>query len=173
LNVRAPVLLPGILLVVACQPGTTRPEFTPLPEAPVQEVRLSLREATRRLAEALRADTIPVRKVELRDAYLESPWFDAATGRPTRRRPVGSGVVRVRAWVDPARPGSSRLTVETVYRPLVDPSIPDRELEREVTRDHPAARRVEAALGKLVQRYGAPPPPQVQPEASTDEIGDQ
>jgi len=144
---------------LACQPATTRPSFTPLPEAAGSELRLRVREATRRLAEALRADTIPIRRIELRDGYLESPWFDARNGRATTRRPSGPGVVRVRAWVDPARPGSSQLTVETLYRPLMDPSLPARELERQVARDHRTARKVEGVLGRLVQRYGTPPPP--------------
>jgi hypothetical protein len=72
--------------------------------------------------------------------------------------------VRVRAWADPARPGSSQLTVETLYRPLLDPSLPERELEREVARDHPVAIKVEAALRKLVERFGGAPGPQVEAE---------
>jgi hypothetical protein len=153
------------IAVAACQPATSRPPFTPLPEAASQELRLSVREATRRLAEALRADTIPIRRIELRDGYIESPWFDARTGRPTGRRPVGPGVVRVRAWADPARPGSALLTIETLYRPLTDPSLPSRELEREVARDHRVARKVEGVLERLVKRYGAPPPPAPAPPA--------
>lgn len=126
--------------------------------------------ATRRLSEALKADSIPVQKVRLRDGYIETPWFDARTGRPLgRRRAIGPGVVRIRAWADPARPGSSQLTVETLYRPLVDPSLPPRELEREVRRDHPVAKRVENVLLGLVKRFGGPPPPQAeQPAAPSD-----
>ena len=142
----------------ACQPNTTRPSFTPLPEAAGTEIRLSIAEATRHLAEALRADSIPPRKVQLRDGYIETAWFEAGSGRVVRgRRAVGPGVVRVRAWADPARPGSSQLTVETLYRPLLDPSLPDRELEREVARDHPVAVKVEAVLRELVKRFGGAP----------------
>ena len=126
--------------------------------------------ATRRLAEALKADSIPTRKVRLRDGYIETPWFDARSGRPIgQRRAIGPGVVRIRAWADPARPGSSQLIVETLYRPEVDPSLPYRELEREVRRDHPVARKVEAVLLGLVKRFGGPPPQQAQqPERATD-----
>lgn len=150
------------LAAVACQPSTNRPSFVPRPEAAGQELRLPVREATQRLAEALRADTIPIRRIERRDGYMESPWFDARTGRPTNRRPVGPGVVKVRAWADPARPGSSQLTVETSYRPVMDPSLPDRELEQEVARDHRVAKKVQGVLATLAKRYGAPPPPQPQ-----------
>lgn len=157
------------LTAAACQPNTTRPPFTPLPEAAGTEVRLTVPEATRRLAEALRADSLPLRKVALRDGYIETPWFSAATRRPIRgRSSLGTNVVRIRAWADPARPGSSQLTVETLYRPLTDPSLPERELEREVARNHPVAVKVEAALRRLVERYGGPPSPQAQPPANAD-----
>lgn len=163
-------LLGLALAAAACQPSTNRPPFTPRPEAAGQEIRLPVREATRRLADALRADTIPIRRVELRDGYIESSWFDVRTGRPTSRRPLGSGVVKVRAWADPARPGSSLLTVETLYHPVRDPSLPDRELEHVVPRDHRVAQKVAGVLGKLAERYGAPPPPQPeQPVAASDE----
>lgn len=161
--------------VVACQPNTTRPSFTPLPEAAGTELRLPVPEATRRLAEALKADSIPTRKVQLRDGYIETGWFEARTGRVVGgRRALGPGIVRVRAWADPARPGSSQLTVETLYRPLVDPSLPERELEREVARDHPVALKVEATLKELVDRFGGAPGPQVeaQPTGPEEESGD-
>jgi hypothetical protein len=144
----------------ACTPATTRPAFLPRPEALGAELRLTVPEATRRLAESLRADSIPVRTVRLRDGYIETPWFASRTGRPVRgQQPVGRGTVRVRAWADPARPGSTQLMVETLYRPVADPSLPERELERQVPADDPAAKKVQAALGRLVERYGAPPPP--------------
>ena len=99
------------------------------------------------------------RAVELRDAWLETGWFVASTGQPVRRRPIGPDVVRVRAWADPTHPGNSKLLVETVYRPLADPSLPERELDRQVPRNHPVAIKVRAALQDLVKRYGGPPPP--------------
>jgi hypothetical protein len=154
---RLVVLLVG---AAACQPATTRPGFLPRPEALGAELRLSVPDATRRLAESLRADSIPVRTVRLRDGYIETPWFASRTGRPVRgQQPLGRGTVRVRAWADPARPGSTQLTVETLYRPVADPSLPERELERQVPADHPAAKKVQAVLGRLVERYGTPPPP--------------
>jgi hypothetical protein len=125
--------------------------------------------ATRRLAEALKADSIPTQKVRLRDGYIETPWFEASNGRPIgQRRAIGPSVVRIRAWADPARPGSSQLTVETLYRPRVDPSLPYRELERQVSLDHPVAKKVSNVLQQLVERYGGiplptAPPSQMQP----------
>jgi hypothetical protein len=154
----------AVALLGACRPDTTRPSFTPLPEAASTEIRLSPQEATQRLADALAADSLPPNRVRVRDGYIETKWLDSATGRPTRRRPIGTDVVRIHAWADPGRPGNTVLTVETLYRALADPSVPERELDRQVPRHHPVARKVEQVLEAMVKRYGGPPkadsPPQ-------------
>jgi hypothetical protein len=157
------VVVAAVLIATGCSPFTTRPSITPFPDAAATEIRLPVQEATRQLAAALQADSIPATKVRVRDGYIESRWFDAATGRPTRRRPLGAETVRVRAWADPARPGNTLLIVETLYRPVADPSLPERELEKQVPRDHPVAVKVDSALSALLKRYGGPPPPEAQP----------
>jgi hypothetical protein len=128
-----------------------------LPEAETVEIRLSPTEATRRLADVMRDDSIPAARVEIRDGFIESRWFDPSTGQPTKSRPIGTRIVRVRAWADPGRPGFALVTVETVYRAMADPSLPQRELERQVPRDHPVATKVRAALQDMLKRYGGPP----------------
>jgi hypothetical protein len=143
--------------VLACQPATTRPSFTPLPEAEVVEVRLLPQEATKRLAEALAAQSVPAGRVDLRDGYIEGKWFDSSTGQPSAHRPIGTRIVRVRAWADPGRPGFTLLSAETVFRPLADPSLPPRELEHEVPKDHPVAVKIRTTLQEMVKRYGGPP----------------
>ena len=147
----------ALALGVGCQPVTTRPPFPPVPEAAFTEIRLAPAEATRLLGEALKAESIPAARIELRDTWLETGWFAASTGRPVRHRATGPGVVRVRAWADPTHPGNSKVVVETVYRPLADPSLPPRELDRQVPRNHPVAIKVRATLQDLVKRYGGPP----------------
>jgi hypothetical protein len=149
--------------LIACQPATSRPPYQPVPQAAITEVRLPPREATRLLAEALRADSIPAVRVDLRDNWIETRWFDPASGQVTSNRPIGRNVVRLRAWADPTHPGNSKITVETVYRPIADASLPDRELDRQVPRDHPVAIKVRAALQDLVKRYGGPPPETTRP----------
>jgi hypothetical protein len=167
----------GLALAASCQPATTRPPFPPVPQSAVTEVRLPPGEAARLLAEALRADSIPATRLSLKDTWLETGWFDPATGqRAKKHRPIGLDVVQVRAWADPTHPGNSKLFVETVYRPMADPSLPARELDRQVPRDHPVAIKVRAALQSLVKRYGGPPPPStVEPGArpSDQQDGDE
>ena len=146
----------GMTLVAACQASTTRPTFGPLTGAPSVVVQLSRIRATTVLSDMLKADSIPVNRVETRDGFLESPWFDSTTGKPTGRRPLGTDEVRVRAWVDPEKPLYSRITVETLYRQIVDPSLPDRELDRQLPPEHPVALRIRAVLDSLDKTYGEP-----------------
>ena len=144
----------ALVLAVACKPYTTRPDFPPVTGAAQTEVELPVRAATRVLADALRRDSLPVTRVVPEDGLLESPWFDARTLRPTGARPLGPAVVRIRAWVDPTRQGFSRLTVETAYRPLADPSLSERELDHQVPLTHPVAVRVAEIVQELARRYG-------------------
>jgi hypothetical protein len=170
---RQPVALAALGVLAACNPNSTRPGLTPVPEAAATEIRLPPQEATRSLAAALEADSLPPARVRIRDAYIETAWLDSATGQPTRRRPIGTGVVKVRAWADPGRPGNSVLIVETLYRPLADPSLPERELEHQVPREHPTALKVERILEAMLKQYGGPPraeaPPQGEPPAEQGE----
>jgi len=117
------------------------------------EINLPVRAATEALADVLRTDSLPLRRVELADGYLETEWFDAASKQPTGGRRLGPEVVQVRAWVDPAKPGSSRMTVETIIRPLADPSLPARALDRQAPADHPTARRIAEIVEQLVKLY--------------------
>ena len=147
-------------LLLGCYPTTTRPSFLPQPSAVIAEVELPVPQATRALALALDADSIPVRRTEAKDGWLESEWFDVATGRPTTHRKLGPDVVKVRAWVDPSHPSNrgdtthSRITVETVYRPAADPSRTDRDLEQQVPATHPIAGRMVALGIRLSKTYG-------------------
>lgn len=153
-----PFLFP-FLLLTSCQTATTRPGFGPVPGSPTAEVRLLQARATQVLAEALRADSIPIRRVEELDGIIESEWFTVPGYQITRDRPLGPGTVMVRAWVDVGKPGHSVYFIETVYRVYADPSRPARELEEAVSLNHPARVKVGKVLEGLVKDYGEPPPP--------------
>lgn len=143
-----------IVLLAACYPATTRPDLVPVPDAVRVEVELFVPQATRALALELDTDSVPVRRTEPGDGWLETDWLDAATMQPTRRRPVGPDVVKVRAFVEPGRPNHSVIYVETVYRRIVDPARPHRDLEVQVPAGHPVGARVARAIERLVAGYG-------------------
>ena len=142
------------VLALACNPNSTRPpQLEPVTGSVRVELALPRDLATQELADQLVVDTIPVTVVQLQDGYLETPWFDAATGTLTDDRRLGPEVVRLRAWIDTGAPRHSYLTVELVYRPLADPSRSQRQLDQQVANDHPAAERLGRALEALTARY--------------------
>ncbi|OLC08451.1 MAG: hypothetical protein AUH41_08180 [Gemmatimonadetes bacterium 13_1_40CM_66_11] len=128
------------LLVVACTPTTTRPPFAPIPEALHAVINGRPADVTQAARELLKADTIPVRFVSLRDAFLETAEF--------------AGTHRVRLWADPDVPGKSRVTIEAVYRPLEDPSRTHRDLERAAPPGSPGRLRAEQLLAALKDKLG-------------------
>lgn len=155
------------VLAGGCFLSTTRPAYSPMLGTPSIEIRLGPDTATQRLAQALRDDSIPVSRIEIRDGYLETPWFDASTGAVAKKSPLGPDVVRVRGWVDPGRIGHSDLHVEVAYRALRDLSVPDRDLERVASDSHTVVQRVRAVLDSLKERYGDPVPPPAVPDTET------
>ena len=155
--IRAFTLACSIVLIAGCYPSTTRPDIVPVPQAPLLELELFVPEATTQLAVELDADSIPVSRTEPKDGWLETGWFDAHTLLPTDDRPVGMDIVKVRAFIDPGRPNHSVITVETVYRPVIDPARPDRSLEVQVPGGHPVGNRVAAALERMRLAWGETP----------------
>ena len=146
-----PVILPLVLLsLVACNPNTTRPRIVPFPEDASIEVHAKIPAATERLIRALTVDSIPIAAQSTRDGWVETPWLSAETFRSTDARPIGTDIVRIRGWVNPAKEGFSTIIVEAAYRPYADPSLPGRELERPVPKDHPAQVRLDS-MGSMLQ----------------------
>lgn len=151
------------LAVAACRATTARPSFTPFPEAEHSEIGFDLAGedetifmVTDTVAARLLADSVPLAKVRRFDGFIESRWFDAKTKQPIAGRPLGPDAVRVRAWIDPGKPGYSKIEIETVYVPKVDPSLPDREQEAPVATEHPVNRKMGELLKALAVTYGVP-----------------
>jgi len=138
----------------ACAPGTTRPPFDPLPATPAIELGLVRTEAIGKVADALKADSIPIERLEIRDAWLQTPWFDPATNHRERSSAAGYNPVRIRVWAEPGRPLHSEVIIEAVYRPMADPSLPARSTERVLPSQHPMAVRLAAIVKGLVKTYG-------------------
>lgn len=141
------------ILAAGCRPYTPRPYFPPVTGAARAEVFLDIPTATTILAEILDTDSLPVTRVEKRDGYIETAWFNATTKLRTGARPLGPQVVRVRAWIDPSRRGHSWITAETVYRPLADPSLDPRNLDVQVPADHVIGERMTQIVTELAKLY--------------------
>ncbi|HLQ69245.1 MAG TPA: hypothetical protein VK124_06955 [Gemmatimonadales bacterium] len=135
---RTPVVC--ALLVAACTPATTRPSFTPVPEALHAVINALPNRVTLEAGDILKADTIPVHFSSLQDAWLETAPF--------------AGSYRLRLWADPDVPGKSRVTIEAVYRPIEDPSRTARDLERAAPPGSPGQLRAAQLLAALEQKLG-------------------
>ncbi len=163
MTARRTLLLAGALAVMACDPAFTRPRLTPSPQSLSAEVSGDIAGVTTRVAQALEAEGIPAARVEPRDGWLRTAWLDTAGFRPVSAPGPGLDAVRVRAWIDPGSYGASRITLEGVFRPVADPSLPERELERALPPGHPAAVRMRRALERVagpLTPAGPPPSPQ-------------
>lgn len=130
----------AVLLLAACTPATTRPAFAPVPEALHAVVNAKPADVTRTAQELLKADTIAVRYINLRDAWLETQDF--------------AGTQRIRLWADPDVPGKARVTIEAVYQPIDDPSRLRRDLERAAPPGSPGLLRAEQLLAALKAKLG-------------------
>jgi len=136
------------LLLGACTPTTTRPAFAPMPEALHAVINAPPERVTQFADSLLRADTIGVRFVSLRDAFLETAEFAGAPGAA----PVPPH--RVRLWADPDVPRKARVTIEAVYRPIEDPSRTTRDLERASPPGSPGQLRAQRLLTALKDKLG-------------------
>jgi hypothetical protein len=127
-------------LLSACTPATTRPSFAPVPEALHAVINAPPSTVTRHAQEMLTTDSIAVRFVSLRDAFLETQEF--------------AGTHRLRLWADPDVPGKARVTIEAVYRPQEDPSRTPRDLERAAPPGSPGQRRAVQLMTVLKEKLG-------------------
>jgi len=130
-----------MLLLTACNPASTRPSFSPLPEALHAVINATPAIVTREARTFLTADSLQVHRMSERDAWLETSEF--------------AGSHRLRLWADPDVPGKSRVTIEAVYRPIEDPSRTPRDLERAAEPASPGLQRAARLLEALKAKLGA------------------
>src|ERR1044072_6166329 len=77
------VVASGLLAasLTSCTPVTTRPDFFPYPEAPTLIFDPRPERVPRGRVARVPEESVRVERVTLRDAYLETAWYDARTGR--------------------------------------------------------------------------------------------
>jgi hypothetical protein len=147
------------LLLAACTPVTTRPDFKPDPRALVVVLNARPERVTVALDSLLPAESLAVSRFNVRDGYVESAWYDPAQRRSYHDEADIADVpatVKIRCWADPWVPGQTRLTVEPVYRPRVDPSRTERDLEIIVPPEHGGYKVAQKLIEKLKQKFGMP-----------------
>lgn len=133
-----------LCLAAGCSPATTRPPFAPVPQAAYLVLVAEPPVVTREAASWIAAAGVGVTRATELDRYVETEWYVPPADTGGARFPFR---VKTRVWADPAGSGRSQVWIETVYRPIEDPSRPPRDLELPTP---PAgdllARRLAAAL---------------------------
>ncbi|MGH7614181.1 MAG: hypothetical protein ACREMW_09120 [Gemmatimonadales bacterium] len=147
-----------VVLLAACTPITSRPAFLPYPQAPVGIIEAP---APRIVPEAmgwLANEGLRVEWSSPQDGYVETAWFNVRT----RNSMTGQGdpgalldTIKLRCWVDPNAPGKSQLTVEAVYRPILDPSRSERDLEVIVPQGSEGHRIAVQLIEAMKQKFGS------------------
>lgn len=91
------------------------------------------------------------------DGYVETAWYNVRTRQSVEGQTEPGDLlntVKIRCWADPNVPGKSQLTVEAVYRPLLDPSQPERDLERVVPQGSDGYRIAQQLIDAMKQKFG-------------------
>jgi len=121
-----------LVLCLACNPATTRPAFLPYPQALTTIVDAPTETVVPELDAWLSGQGLRVEWTSAQDGYVETAWYNTTTHQSvTGTHDPGDllATIKIRCWVDPYTPGKSQLTVEAVYRPILDPSRMERDLE--------------------------------------------
>lgn len=122
----------ALLAFAACTPVTTRPGFMPYPQAQVSIIDAAAPRLVPEMVGWLSSQGLKVQWSSPEDGYVETAWYNLRTHNSTFGDAEPGDLlntVKIRCWADPNVPGKSQLTVEAVYRPALDPSRPERDLE--------------------------------------------
>jgi len=151
--------LPAVVMALAaCNPASSRPGFAPYPEdlsilltGPVSGI-------TSDVAGWFESQGIHTEWISAEDGYVETTWYNTDTHQST----AGTGDIgalqatfKIRVWVDPDAPGKSKMTVEAVYRPALDPSRTERDLERSAPPGSGGAGVVQRLLDEMQKKFGS------------------
>ena len=148
-----------LLLLAACTPVTTRPDFKPDPRALVVVLNARPERVAVALDSLVPAESLEVARSNVRDGYVETAWYDTEARRTRHHeRDIASftRTVKIRFWADPWVPGQTRLTIEPVYRPRSDPSRVERDLEVIVDKDDDGYKLAQRFVEGLKKRFGVP-----------------
>ena len=139
----------------ACSSASVRPSYQPFPDAPVDTIQADAAVVIREAAERIVARGLMLRTNAPREGYLETRWYDLVSRKSNASGSDANRIFRLRLFADPATPVATKLTVETVYRRILDPSLPERERELMVPPGSPGdtlARAMIAEVKKLHAR---------------------
>lgn len=146
-----------LFLVAACTPVTTRPPFLPSPQSLVQVLDAPPPQVVPEAVGWLTTQGLRVEWSSARDGYVETAWYNVRTHVSTSGESDPGDLmstVKIRCWADPYLPSKSQITVEAVYRPTLDPSRQERDLEVVVPEGSDGYRIAQQLVEALKQKFG-------------------
>jgi hypothetical protein len=146
-----------LVVLAACSPVTTRPAFFPLPQAPSAVIDAPAARVVPEAAGWLVSQGLNIQWSSPQDGYVETAWYDVRTRASVFGDATPSDLldtIKIRCWMDPNVSGKSQLTVEAVYRPMVDPSRPERDLEELAPQGSDGSRIAQQLIDAMKQRFG-------------------
>ena len=147
----------ALLFLLACTPITTRPPFLPSPQALATVLDVQPPEVVPEAVGWLTNQGLRVEWSSPRDGYIETAWYNLRTHASTPGETDPGDLlntIKIRCWADPNAPGKSQLTVEVVYRPVLDPSRQERDLEVVVPTGSEGYRIAEQLGEAMKQKFG-------------------
>lgn len=147
------VLGTAALIGVACGAAGVRPHFLPFPTAIADTVSIHPEEAIQLAGELLVSEGLELEASSPAEGYLETKWFNMATGRRGSPRSLDAeATIRVRFWADLIAEHRTVVVGEVVRQRVIDPSLPMRQRETTVPGGHPASELLRRIFGELRTR---------------------
>lgn len=151
------IRLSALAFLAACTPITTRPPFLPSPQALRAVLDVEPASVVPEAADWLTRQGLRVERSSVRDAYVETAWYNLRT-KASKGGLSDPGdlpnTIKIRCWTDPNAPGKSQITVEAIYRPVLDPSREERDLEMVVPSGSDGYRIAEQLVEAMKQKFG-------------------
>ena len=154
---RAALIATAIGLAGCASLGGVRPYYGPVPGSVTLLFATSPDLTTRAAAEEAQHAGLAVQWISPAEGYVETQWFNVTT-RVSRTSPDLGDLdhsVKFRFFADPTA-GKTRLVAEAVTSYAVDPSRPQRELERMAPEGHPGREVLTQILDRLKRRFPSP-----------------
>ena len=153
------LVLPALALLLAgCAAlGGVRPYYGPVPGSETFLLNALPDAVTRAAAEEVQHAGLALQWISPAEGYVETQWFNVTTRVSTPDPDLRDleHTVKLRFFADPTA-GKTRLAAEAVTTYVVDPSRPQRELERMTPEGHPGREVLTQVVDRLKRRFPMP-----------------
>jgi len=150
----AGLCLLAVVLGACASLGGLRPLYGPVQGSVSVQLGGSPEAVTRAAVEEVQHAGLHVQWLSVEEGYVETQWYDLSS-RGSSSEPAFRDldrVVKMRFFADPTA-GRTRLAAECVTTIMVDPSRPQRELERMAPEGHAGREMLTQVLDRLRRRF--------------------